>query len=48
MKLSQNQLNHFEKHGFLLIRDLYEKKDMKKIFRKFYRVQNTPKYLINI
>ena len=42
MKLSQNQLNHFEKHGFLLIRDLYEKKDMKKITQWTDEVTNYP------
>ena len=42
MKLSQNQLNHFEKHGFLLIRDLYEKKDIKKITQWADEVTNYP------
>ena len=42
MKLSQNQLNHFEKHGFLLIHDLYEKKDMKKITQWTDEVTNYP------
>ena len=42
MKLSQNQLNHFEKHGFLLIRDLYKKKDMKKIAQWTDEVANYP------
>lgn len=42
MKLSQNQLNHFKKHGFLLIHDLYEKKDMKKITQWTDEVTNYP------
>ena len=42
MKLSQNQLIHFEKHGFLLIHDLYEKKDMKKITQWTDEVTNYP------
>ena len=42
MKLSQNQLNHFEKHGFLLIGDLYKKKDMKKITQWADEVTNYP------
>tara|TARA_B100000929_G_scaffold235410_1_gene191993 strand:- start:90 stop:836 length:747 start_codon:yes stop_codon:yes gene_type:complete len=42
MKLSQNQLNYFKKNGFLLIHDLYDKKNMKEIIQWTDEVTNYP------
>ena len=42
MKLPQDQINHFKENGFLLIRNLYNKKSMKEIIQWTDEITNYP------
>jgi hypothetical protein len=42
MKLPQDQINHFKENGFLLIRNLYNKKNMKEIIQWTDEITNYP------